>query len=415
MSIDNSTKKLFIATLGTGATGEDIAHAIFFSVNQHNPDAAVFIVSKETKEKTLPFVEEQIKKNKPDLACSIELVDEVIEFDTLHKTYFSIINKYIKQGFRRKNIVADYTSGTKAMSAALVSSAVATEINIISYVYGQRGEDGRVLTGSEKLNLSTTNYFLTQKRINQAMVLFNKYLFDAALELLGTFEETPHPEYQNKIMFIVQLSKALSHWDKFDFNTAYETLNRLMKDDHMLAKAKSMSIGIKKLSQAAVLLKETKLNDFKVFELIANARRRADERKYDDAVARLYRALEMIGQIQFENEFHCSTSDVNPEHIPDNVREEIKNNYLDENDGKIKLPLFVTFHVLNSKGNAYGRLFHARDEEFKKILSKRNNSILAHGTIPLTETDFHKSLQLIEELTSTIEPVIELPKFPKMK
>jgi CRISPR-associated protein (TIGR02710 family) len=415
MMEEKKNKKLYIATIGTGASGVDIAHAIYFAVNDKNPDAAVFIVSKETKEKTLPYIEEKLRSDKPNLVYFKELVEEVNEFEILHKAYIDIIKRYIKQGYTANNIVVDYTSGTKSMSAALVSAGIAADVGLISYTYGERGDGGRVKAGSEKITSLSTNLFTTEKKISEAIVLFNKNLFDAACGLLSSFYDLPHPDYQEKIKFIIQLSRALSNWDKFDFNAAFEILNKMMKDDKLSREAQRLGVGINNLTQAANVLKVKKSDEYKVIELVANAKRRSKECKYDDAVARLYRALEMIGQIEFSKEFNCETSDVNIENIPLYLREEIKSKYFDIKDGKIKLPLFATFDLLKEKNNKMGILFSVNNDEINRVLQLRNYSILAHGNIPLDERKFNDALKLIVLFTSSINLEIEIPDFPRLR
>jgi CRISPR-associated protein (TIGR02710 family) len=414
MEMKNS-HKLYIATIGTGASGDDIAHAIYFSINDKNPDAAVFIVSKETKEKTLPFIVEKLEINKPTLTRFEEQIEEINEFEILHKAYLAIIKKYINIGYTSKNIVVDYTSGTKSMSAALVSAGIAAEVSLISYTYGERGEGGRVKAGSEKVTSLSTNLFRTEKKISEAIILFNKNLFDAACALISSFDDIPHPDYKDKIKFLLQLSKALSKWDKFDFNSAFEILNRIMKDEKLLNEAHRLGVGINKLTQAANKLKEKKSDEYKVIELIANAIRRGNEGKYDDAVARLYRALEMIGQIEFIKEFNCETSDVNIDNILFDFRDEIKSKYFDPIDRKTKLPLFAAFDLLKRINNKTGVLFNDNIEEINKFLQLRNNSILAHGNVPLDERKYDNALKLIESLTSSIKLTIDVLKYPVLK
>ena len=411
----NENKKLYIATVGTGASGADIAHALYFSINQQNPDLALFIVSKKTLAETFPFIEEKLKTTKPNLSYSYELIEEVNEFETLHKSYLSLIKKYSKQGFLTKNIAVDYTSGTKSMSAAIVSAGIAADVNTITYTYGERGEGGRVKSGSEKITSLSPTLFSTEKIIAEAIVLFNKNLFDASIEKLSSFNDYPHPDFTNKITFLIQLATALSYWDKFDFNLSFETLNKINTDQKLLDEAHKLSVGTNKLTQAANVLKEKKLNNYKVLELIANANRRAAEGKYDDAVARLYRALEMIGQIEFEKVFSCSTSDVILVNIPTEYRDEIKSKFLDGKDGKIKLPLYAAFDLLNKVGNKTALLFFDHYEQIKKVLHLRNNSILAHGSGPLSGKSFSEALDLVSLLAPKDEANIILPKFPMLK
>ncbi|MGA7367629.1 MAG: hypothetical protein WBX01_00740 [Nitrososphaeraceae archaeon] len=50
-----------------------------------------------------------------------------------------------------------------------------------------------------------------------------------------------------------------------------------------------------------------------------NARRRSDEGTYDDAIARLYRCLEMIEQHLLFIEHNLVTSEINPEDLKNKI------------------------------------------------------------------------------------------------
>ncbi len=62
--------------------------------------------------------------------------------------------------------------------------------------------------------------------------------------------------------------------------------------------------------------------EFLIYDLLGSAKRCADlEKKYDDAVARLYRVLEKIAQVALEKR-GINDSDVKPEQIPEGLRDE---------------------------------------------------------------------------------------------
>ena len=144
--------------------------------------------------------------------------------------------------------------------------------------------------------------------------------------------------------------------------------------------------------------------------MIANAARRAMEGKYDDAVARLYRSVEMVGQIAFENEFKVSDGDVkNIEVLPQILRKDFRARYTDPIDGKIKLPLQAKFEALNAAEIEIGKQFK-QNHDLQNGLRKRNGSILAHGINPVQERDY-------ESLNNAVMQMLgerELPVFPKL-
>ncbi len=169
-----------------------------------------------------------------NLEYGFEEIQEMNDFEILYKEYLGIIKKYIEQGYDRKNIIIDYTSGTKPMSVALVTAALATDVSYISYTYGIRGGGGRVKSGKERVITLSTTLFDTEKRLNQAKIFFNKNLFEASEEFLSHYKDISHPNFEWEIKFITKLSQALNFWDKFEFNKSFEILNELKKNEEML-------------------------------------------------------------------------------------------------------------------------------------------------------------------------------------
>ncbi len=49
-------KKVMLVTVGTGKTGPDIAEAICISIKHQNPDYVLFLKTRETDERTMPFI-----------------------------------------------------------------------------------------------------------------------------------------------------------------------------------------------------------------------------------------------------------------------------------------------------------------------------------------------------------------------
>ncbi|HOP55144.1 MAG TPA: TM1812 family CRISPR-associated protein, partial [bacterium] len=131
-------KRYMLITVGTGRYREDIAKAILISINDKNPDRVIFFCTDKSKEETIPFIEKDYKnfevvilKDENDLEAIKQKCDEVIEKLKREDAY----------------IVVDYTSGTKAMSAGIILSAIENEVNYISYIAGSRDESGRVIPG----------------------------------------------------------------------------------------------------------------------------------------------------------------------------------------------------------------------------------------------------------------------------
>ena len=132
-------------------------------------------------------------------------------------------------------------------------------------------------------------------------------------------------------------------------------------------------------------------------DLINNAKRRIEEGKYDDAVARLYRVIEFIAQSKLFIKHDINTSDVDILLLPNELREKYKK--MEEN-GKIRLGLKKSYELLRDMNEEIGKRFF-ENEEIQKILSMRNNSILAHGFGPVTKEQAEKFFEVTKEFLTT--------------
>jgi CRISPR-associated protein (TIGR02710 family) len=151
------------------------------------------------------------------------------------------------------------------------------------------------------------------------------------------------------------------------------------------------------------------------FDLLANAGRRANlERKFDDAVARLYRAIEVLAQTELKDKFGINSSDVKLERLPEKLKDEYLLKYRDRKEQKIKLPLFASYQLLYElKSLLAEEFFKYYEKEIRPILDIRNHSILAHGFNAVDEDSFQKLLHSVMKFSRTKEE--DIPDFPILK
>jgi CRISPR-associated protein (TIGR02710 family) len=114
--------------------------------------------------------------------------------------------------------------------------------------------------------------------------------------------------------------------------------------------------------------------------LFLNAQRRREEGKYDDAVARLYRLIEMAGQAALMDR-GVDTGNVEPDRLPDSLRAEYAARRSPDT-GKIVLGLQEDYRILAAFGNPLGEAF-LENKRLRDLLAARNLSILAHGRAPV--------------------------------
>ena len=110
-----------------------------------------------------------------------------------------------------------------------------------------------------------------------------------------------------------------------------------------------------------------------------------------------------------QRQYGVSTDDVESNQLPEALRSEFEQKYGDPREGKIRLPLFAAYRLLDALGDALGQRFMGRQEEILKLLSLRNLSPLGHGENPVGQEGYARFRALLVELLEIDEAA--LPKF----
>ena len=331
---------------------------------------------------------------------------EIEDIDNFYECYTKIEEEIKKE--EDAEIIIDYTSGTKTMttSAAICSMLYQKKLTLVA---GERGENGIVIPGTES------------PREQNLFAAYDKYLFDKVKE---AFNHYRFREAINYLKQIVMPKKEVDYkkfiegydlWDKFDHEKAWKLLENIKKvppeNKEFLGKlASSMNLD----GQEELLENKGK---FLVADLLNNAKRRFKEERYEDAVARLYRVMELLAQCRL-SKFGIYTSNVKIERIPSNIRD--KYNKLKDDEGKVKLGLQKGYELLKDMEDEVG-VKYADDEEIKDLLKMRNESILAHGLKSITKEDiprverlFEKTKEYAKLIFPDIDDLMEKAKFPRI-
>ncbi len=387
-------KTALLMTVGTGIGGqvatEDLAHAILFSIDNSNPDIVIFFGSEKSK-KTVESVKEQYLN---------EFEEEFDYFEFIHleqiddfKIYFEAFKRKIQEldGYK---IIIDYTSGTKTMTMSAAFASMLYRKNL--YFVGGEREDGVVIRGTEKIISQNLYPIYDDLMISKIKELFNTNRFDAGKSLLEDITKAKKDTYAN-------LFDAYYYFDNVDYNKA----NKYFITKEFIAEwpelKKQFSLNAKALYH--LNKEDSAMRPFYILgSLINNARRRAEETKYDDAIARLYRSLELIAQIKL-NEYGIDTSDVELDILNKHgVEQEFKPDF----SGKIKLSLVQDYELLNNLGDDLGEFYIKNKDEFLATIFSRNNSILAHGLNSQTEKQYVKFRDLILKFASVLNPEMDV-------
>ena len=389
---------------GIGDSPESIIHAIKLSIKEKNPERIAFLVSPQSKKNA-----EEVAKmlNLSENTFSFFEVSDPNDLDMAFSEAKKAINWLNSEGIPTEEVISDFTSGTKPMSSAVVLVSFLNNVERLSYVQGKRVK-GIVVAGTERIITFSPILTFFEKCISQAKEYLKKYQYEAALKILKfpqTYKEILDEKEGKRVESLISLIRAYNYWDKF--NHLYAT-GEFKKIDFSLFK-EFKPTDVKILHIIGNAIKNKKIEKEIIVDLLANAERRFNEGKYDDCVARLYRALEMLVQWRLKEKFGLDTGDIDLSKVPD---KEKWYNYKNPRDGKIKLPLYASYELLKSLKDPVGNEI----EHIEGLLSIRNNSILAHGVVPVEEKQskkfFEDTKNILQKHILEFQSILNKLKFP---
>lgn len=397
--------KVIVSTVGVGS---GVEHAIAKPIHEHNPDLSVYLATKESIN-TIENVETLLDK---PIKSEIIIVDDEADFEKCYTRARDLLIKLIDENYRPQDIIVNFTSGTKPMSSGLLLAAVSLECASTIYVHGKRDENGKVITGTERVMSLSPTEVIADNRRQQAITQFNQYQYEACLNIVEEVRAmTADPDIINAFEGIDLLAKAYSSFDRFDHQAAMETLKEI--DDETLE-----SLNLNLYKNKRILHREIECKKYcleTVADLLENARRRGEEGKFDDAVARLYRTLELIAQVRLWKEHNIDASDVDIQRVPKEYRDHYEQ--LRNRNGTISLGLRKDYRLLEHLDDEMGHGFKD-NKELLDLLDARNYSILAHGTQPLDKDKYQRFYGIVEDFAyeyyPELEELVEMARFPKI-
>lgn len=422
---------------GLIATVGQISEPLVKSIQSYEPEFVCFYCPRDSGER----VEEIRQKLEYEGFESTEIfVDDPQDFNGCFEKANEAVEKLNGKSIYPNDTLLDYTGGTKIMSSALVAATlgkgfqyalVADTLKGIQYVYmgegdGDKGGLSYIENGMEEVLSSKNPWEIraleSKRRIKRN---FNNYRFKSVIDQLDSFKKKGLSSNRDQYLLdaIRELAEGYSRWDRFHYEEVKENLREGIEDlatykslaqpqSHMDLSVEEVEENIDFLSD---LQKETfgfnfekRIGKSLAVDMFWNATRRAEEGKYDDGIVRLYRTVEMFGQIEIYEELGCHTDAVPLELIPEELRNELCKRSNGEEE--VELSLSDNFRVLSELGNEIGKDFLKHEDDFKKIMRTRNTSFLTHNFKAIEEHQFESHRGII----SGIFDIDKRVKFPKL-
>ncbi len=393
--------------VGTGNNSQDddgtkmLAQKLYSTITKIYPHQVVFFASEKSRN-TITYIEELFAQDNDEFIededYQIVSIESIDNFNACFEVFESKILEFNNDITKEYQIIMDYTSGTKTMSAAMACCGMFYKKDLIS-VGGDRSQ-GEVSSGTEIINYQNLYKIYDRISIMRVRRYFNSYSF---MECIDILEKVIDLRF-NTDSFL-NICKSYYSWDNMDFENAYDYLTKA--DFNHLEFIEIREKLKKNLTALGIIIhsrSQNLKNCYILASLINNAQRKAEEYKYDDAIARLYRSFELIAQIKL-SKYDIKSSDVDISILSEkNVSPEFIE-YLEKTkeDGKIRIGLVSDFMLLNELGDKLGKYYVQNESKIKNITQKRNNSILAHGLESQSKEDFDQFLEIVTNLAYKLD------------
>ncbi len=318
-------------------------------------------------------------------------------------------------------LVVDLTGATAAMAAALSLAGLPFTSRVVTIGQAAGSDDEAVtIVGQTKVWLQGNPWdeAAAQAR-REACEHFNRGSFTAAASVFRQIEA--HVSGGQKPMYraFADVAEGYGLWERFQYRQAWDKLKAAHKALEM-ASVWGGPAGLKSLlpaiKQNAGFLEKLVLDPGDVKEplaldLLAHARRRAEVgHDYEAAMIALVRALEAFAQLQLFKSYKIKTWDLQPEQLPEALRETCRTCFLSDLDGKYKLPLHEQFRALAGLGSQVGQAYLAQWPKMKPLLDAANQAVLGHGFEPIKPERFQQLYEIVMKLTGVNS--VSLPAFP---
>ncbi len=272
--------------------------------------------------KELPNLPAHLNLDKFDPDNDLVIIDEPDDPSECYGVATSTIRRLLTD-YDNRDIMADYTGGTKTMSLALGMAAMDYDINLFLTTSVRRPDLTGIDTG-ESTELVSTSLIDIERKIEQFLPVYLKqYQFPAAIaQLQKLLTSSQMPKNSKKhVRILLDCCRAFDAWDKFDHASAWELLQNLMKYSEIKPRAlflKRVMSSRQEIDENFTAPGRMAAHGYEIVEdLLFNAERRAAQDRYDDAVSRLYRALELLVQIRLWDQHGIKTGQVETEKLPD--------------------------------------------------------------------------------------------------
>jgi len=363
---------------GTGIknAGGDISE-VFQQQLEENYDYHIFIVTDRSR----TVIEETIRMYglTDDKYLFVNVQNEMQNIGKLFYKILKVVRKLQKD--EDYSFVADFTSGTKPMSAATAFVGVVMNAQKIHYAVGRRENTGIAQTtdGLETIKAKVITNYLDALKVIDFIKILNFSAAESIIRGLSSDDIISKEELES----IKIAAKLYSHWEKFDYTAVQKYAAALLEKrdilkngnlffDEVLPKNEKQLRFLSSFNE-----KNAKFQNYVIVDLFLNGCRRIKTGAYNDAVIRFYAVMEHIIKCKLL-EKNIDNSNIEISNLTNEVIEKFYEKTGQKLKGKDKIGLTKSGILLDLLGDDAGvKIVYSK--EFKKIMNKRNHLVLTHG------------------------------------
>ena len=416
MAHDQPVKALVIALT-------EHAAAAVYSINRLQPDALCFVLPEGAKSLVESEVQPKIEHlpRRWDWVILAGTGEFVGCYQTLARTLPEMLRTWeVQPG----ELVVDVTGATPAMAGALTLVTMPMSSRIVSLVPAREGqEEDRIDIAGQPFIWTQVNPWDEAASVSrrEGCELFNRRLFAAAAKLFREIEARVSGGQKPLYRAFADLADGYDLWERFHYRQAWEKLKGAVKAFEMAALwggPPGLTSLVPTIKANAGFLEKLVLDpapvkDMQASDLLAHAGRRLHGvQDSEAAMISLVRALEAFAQRRLFKQYQIKTWDVQPEQLPQALQETCRSCWLEDLDGKYKLPVQAQFRALAGLGDQMGQAFLREWPTMKPLLDAANHAVLGHGFESVKAERVQQLYDVVVKLSGVSEAA--LPKFPML-
>lgn len=326
-----------------------------------------------------------------------------------------------------KQIVVDISGGVKVMGVSLAAAAFWQRLPVV-YLLGEEIK-GIIKPFSEALKLLQNPYdYFGDTEFKLLKGFFDTHNYDAALNICITLRDTVGDVSRLGMLDILEaFIRLYRDWDAF-IHSQWEDvadrrlatrlrrlLDQMGRFDLSLAPLDQLRLNLQFLQQIERSWQPNQRDQsdlHRLVDIFCAAQRRAKAGKYDDAIARLYRCLEMSATILLVRDWaigHPKKPDFKALQEAAGGEAALREKFrkiagYELSNERLGLDAQMALLAVGGKHPTAAGVYKSMSSGQEDLMEHRNRSTLAHGTVPATELIYRrfceKSRIIVEAVAS---------------